>query len=102
MIRPPPRSTLFPYTTLFRSQAAARADRPGGRAAAVLLRPALADDPVDPEPAASNAGRAPACAGVEDVPAARRRVSGQSDVSVFSEAAERRPRDADASRAPRA
>src|SRR5437879_11619380 len=63
MIRPPPRSTLFPYTTLFRSQAAARADRPGGRAAAVLLRPALADDPVDPEPAASNPGRAPARAG---------------------------------------
>src|SRR2546430_5648413 len=28
MIRRPPRSTLFPYTTLFRSQAA---DRPGGR-----------------------------------------------------------------------
>src|SRR5689334_23755820 len=32
MIRPPPRSTLFPYTTLFRSRhrawAAARADRP--------------------------------------------------------------------------
>src|SRR3712207_7439723 len=30
MIRRPPRSTLFPYTTLFRSQAAAA----GGRAAA--------------------------------------------------------------------
>src|SRR3712207_8659916 len=29
MIRRPPRSTLFPYTTLFRSQAAAR--RPCGR-----------------------------------------------------------------------
>src|SRR5688572_30976412 len=27
MIRPPPRSTLFPYTTLFRSQ---RPRRPGG------------------------------------------------------------------------
>src|SRR5207302_2872285 len=26
MIRPPPRSTLFPYTTLFRSQGYARAD----------------------------------------------------------------------------
>src|SRR2546425_1433351 len=31
MIRRPPRSTLFPYTTLFRSQSAARQDRrPGG------------------------------------------------------------------------
>src|SRR2546429_3765567 len=28
MIRRPPRSTLFPYTTLFRSPAAARADLP--------------------------------------------------------------------------
>src|SRR6185436_20752619 len=37
MIRPPPRSTLFPYTTLFRSPAAggprSRTDRPPGRAA---------------------------------------------------------------------
>src|SRR5438067_2708392 len=31
MIRRPPRSTLFPYTTLFRSQAAARAARQGPR-----------------------------------------------------------------------
>src|SRR5215470_18305343 len=30
MIRPPPRSTLFPYTTLFRSADGARRDRPGG------------------------------------------------------------------------
>src|SRR2546430_8405506 len=29
MIRRPPRSTLFPYTTLFRSPAVARACRPG-------------------------------------------------------------------------
>src|SRR2546426_9391055 len=29
MIRRPPRSTLFPYTTLFRSQAAAAAGRAG-------------------------------------------------------------------------
>src|SRR2546430_12397589 len=28
MIRRPPRSTLFPYTTLFRSDAGHRADRP--------------------------------------------------------------------------
>src|SRR5947209_16171963 len=33
MIRQPPRSTLFPYTTLFRSRAAARAG-PGGAASA--------------------------------------------------------------------
>src|SRR2546430_11294454 len=30
MIRRPPRSTLFPYTTLFRSPGAARASGPGG------------------------------------------------------------------------
>src|SRR2546426_2982596 len=30
MIRRPPRSTLFPYTTLFRSRPAATAYRPGG------------------------------------------------------------------------
>src|SRR5947209_13698440 len=29
MIRPPPRSTLFPYTTLFRSIVARCIDRPG-------------------------------------------------------------------------
>src|SRR5258708_15508012 len=34
MIRRPPRSTLFPYTTLFRSQARSGADRAGRRAAA--------------------------------------------------------------------
>src|SRR5258707_5973631 len=31
MIRRPPRSTLFPYTTLFRSGAVARAGRAAGR-----------------------------------------------------------------------
>src|SRR5437764_6329474 len=31
MIRPPPRSTLFPYTTLFRSAPAAETDQPCGR-----------------------------------------------------------------------
>src|SRR2546430_12236242 len=35
MIRRPPRSTLFPYTTLFRSPSAARSDR----AAAVARQP---------------------------------------------------------------
>src|SRR5437870_11572241 len=29
MIRPPPRSTLFPYTTLFRSDSGAAPKRPG-------------------------------------------------------------------------
>src|SRR3712207_7155156 len=33
MIRRPPRSTLFPYTTLFRSRGAEGADRDDGRAA---------------------------------------------------------------------
>src|SRR2546427_3654323 len=33
MIRRPPRSTLFPYTTLFRSLARAGARAPGGRQA---------------------------------------------------------------------
>src|SRR2546430_6732806 len=32
MIRRPPRSTLFPYTTLFRSRAQALAEELGGRA----------------------------------------------------------------------
>src|SRR5438876_1607959 len=31
MIRPPPRSTLFPYTTLFRSHRPGRGGRQGGR-----------------------------------------------------------------------
>src|SRR5256884_6047354 len=31
MIRRPPRSTLFPYTTLFRSDHGSRRDRPGCR-----------------------------------------------------------------------
>src|SRR5690242_6717615 len=52
MIRRPPRSTLFPYTTLFRSEAApALADQfahhrhgqPGGQAAAECDRRAVAD-----------------------------------------------------------
>src|SRR3712207_8134087 len=33
MIRRPPRSTLFPYTTLFRSRVCQRGDRIGGRGA---------------------------------------------------------------------
>src|SRR6201995_4561416 len=37
MIRRPPRSTLFPYTTLFRSQLAGRIQRPGQRPSVLLL-----------------------------------------------------------------
>src|SRR5262245_64537088 len=44
MIRPPPRSTLFPYTTLFRSET----PRPAGQAA---IRPA------PPKPLAAVRGR---------------------------------------------
>src|SRR2546422_3200238 len=35
MIRRPPRSTLFPYTTLFRSPAAPRAGPPAGTSTAI-------------------------------------------------------------------
>src|SRR5437870_8837621 len=38
MIRRPPRSTLFPYTTLFRSARAAVARRGGGFPGAAVLR----------------------------------------------------------------
>src|SRR5687768_18103869 len=38
MIRRPPRSTLFPYTTLFRSRAAQIAARIGCRRGALLVR----------------------------------------------------------------
>src|SRR3712207_7883919 len=37
MIRRPPRSTLFPYTTLFRSAELVRDDRGGGEVADALL-----------------------------------------------------------------
>src|SRR5690606_41797695 len=57
VLRPPPRSTLFPYTTLFRSVAFGQGDRarraPGpGRVGArthLVVLPAFAD-PVDPGP----------------------------------------------------
>src|SRR3712207_7891282 len=39
MIRRPPRSTLFPYTTLFRSRAGAARLRPGGRGLPPVRRP---------------------------------------------------------------
>src|SRR2546430_12723088 len=43
MIRRPPRSTLFPYTTLFRSPAGAAHDRPAGGLQAVAA--AVGKDP---------------------------------------------------------
>src|SRR3712207_6863124 len=49
MIRRPPRSTLFPYTTLFRSRAAERASRASravARRAAARPRPSLLPRPL--------------------------------------------------------
>src|SRR3989475_3993716 len=44
MIRRPPRSTLFPYTTLFRSRAGARAgDQPVARGRRAAPRPRAVD-----------------------------------------------------------
>src|SRR3712207_8346146 len=62
MIRRPPRSTLFPYTTLFRSAGAVR----GGRRVAGLRRPGPADPLRAAGPAVADAGgrrAAPAGAG---------------------------------------
>src|SRR2546430_11847401 len=53
MIRRPPRSTLFPYTTLFRSHAVGRRGRRGVRG----LRELLARQPVDAPDAAAALGR---------------------------------------------
>src|SRR5438105_8221577 len=39
MIRRPPRSTLFPYTTLFRSRSAGASESSGGRSSSVTLLP---------------------------------------------------------------
>src|SRR3712207_8146856 len=69
MIRRPPRSTLFPYTTLFRSAARARAPRPGARAAAAdaaASRAATARALQPPAEAAEAAARA--AAGAEPSP----------------------------------
>src|SRR5438552_11370792 len=46
LLRPPPRSTLFPYTTLFRSHGLAR----GGAARAHVAAGRLAPGPNTPEP----------------------------------------------------
>src|SRR2546422_6080311 len=43
MIRRPPRSTLFPYTTLFRSPRAASRDAEDDRSQGRLIRPAGAE-----------------------------------------------------------
>src|SRR5438034_1736719 len=51
MIRPPPRSTLFPYTTLFRSNG--RVDRDARRSTANRIRPPSPRMP--PEPPRSEA-----------------------------------------------
>src|SRR3712207_6877594 len=42
MIRRPPRSTLFPYTTLFRSDPPGHPPRPGGAAGDAVLRSPVA------------------------------------------------------------
>src|SRR2546430_10799659 len=46
MIRRPPRSTLFPYTTLFRSRAQGRRGRAQERAAGVVLESRHVEGPV--------------------------------------------------------
>src|SRR5262245_65347778 len=60
MIRRPPRSTLFPYTTLFRSRQAAGRRARGGGALGVLraLRAHGAQDPVRPRRAPPRDDRA--------------------------------------------
>src|SRR2546422_9516134 len=50
MIRRPPRSTLFPYTTLFRSSRGAAAAAAGGAADPAALLPAAARCPLHREP----------------------------------------------------
>src|SRR5258705_2708216 len=54
MIRRPPRSTLFPYTTLFRSHRLARDDFLAARQA---FETAIARNPVSPTPHAWRAAR---------------------------------------------
>src|SRR2546430_9728748 len=52
MIRRPPRSTLFPYTTLFRSDSASQRNAGGADAQQKLLRPVSWDKsrPTDDQP----------------------------------------------------
>src|SRR2546430_10842726 len=46
MIRRPPRSTLFPYTTLFRSWGASIGGISGLGVGLILIKPAVCTDPV--------------------------------------------------------
>src|SRR3712207_7373291 len=55
MIRRPPRSTLFPYTTLFRSSSPALISAPTSRPAAATTRSAPAPSPRSPSRAPSPA-----------------------------------------------
>src|SRR5438132_3007564 len=62
MIRPPPRSTLFPYTTLFRSaplrrRRRSRSDWSLCRTGASRSDSGARDPPRDPLPAASSRGK---------------------------------------------
>src|SRR5690606_41107898 len=60
VIRAPPRPTLFPYTTLFRSDRQGRQFRGGLRTAGIRARPA-ARDPAWARPAATFALTSSAC-----------------------------------------
>src|SRR3989441_6127572 len=62
MIRRPPRSTLFPYTTLFRSPGRAEARRDGARRlrAALLVARGEGAAPGDPRGGGPEPGRPPA------------------------------------------
>src|SRR3989475_7277801 len=76
MIRRPPRSTLFPYTTLFRSRHRTLrvSDRPGGRPAG-RRRSSAAEAPRDRAPRPHDprhAGRGAALRGCERIPSRRR------------------------------
>src|SRR3712207_7492746 len=57
MIRRPPRSTLFPYTTLFRSQDPAAVPRPGDRVAVQHLQDRRAASRADQLARRGSAGR---------------------------------------------
>src|SRR5438874_9938654 len=56
MIRRPPRSTLFPYTTLFRSHLSARISAPVGRSRGLAGFPAEAGGFAGAEPVGLGAG----------------------------------------------
>src|SRR5436309_6177384 len=59
MIRRPPRSTLFPYTTLFRSRWRSRSDRLRRRAGASVRRRRASRSPRHPESSALGADHRP-------------------------------------------